>query len=81
MIPYHLLSPVRDVGAHFGQPLQGAKDLFTLTILGRIDDLRHLRQIGQPLVGEGSPDDIADQFFHGCPLLGKWALAAFFIDK
>jgi len=28
VIPDHLLPPVRDVGAHGGQPLQGIEDLF-----------------------------------------------------
>jgi len=28
IIPHHLLSPVRDVGTHGGQPLKGIEDLF-----------------------------------------------------
>ena len=59
IIPHHLLSPVRDVGTHGGQPLKGIEDLFSvrqrqLSDLVRIDDLvksqksRHSRGGGSP---------------------------------
>ena len=58
IVPHHLLTPVlcpsgyRDVGTHTlkgtrsSQPFQGGKDLACLFVLGRIDDLPLLIQIG-----------------------------------
>ena len=50
---------------HRGQPFEGGKDFGRLAVLGRIDDLPLLIQVLHPLLGEGRPDDIAGQVFHG----------------
>jgi len=45
------------MGTHGGQPLQGLKDLLPFAILGFIDYLGFLGQIGHPLLGERGPND------------------------
>ena len=76
VIPDHLFAPVRDMGAHGSQPFHGGKDLACLFVLGRIDDLPFLFQILHPFLGEGGPDDVARQVFHGRIITGRYAVAA-----
>jgi len=65
VITHHLLAPVRDVRTHRGQPFEGGKDFGRLAVLGRIDDLPLLIQVLHPLLGEGRPNDVTRQIFHG----------------
>ena len=61
------------MGTHGGQPLQCLKDLF-LFVVSRSPSrtgLGFVGQVGHPLLGEGSPDDIASQVLLGHLILGK----------
>jgi hypothetical protein len=51
------------MGTHGGQPLQGLKDLLPFDIFGTIDYLGFPGQIGHPLLGERSPNDVTAKFF------------------
>jgi len=65
VVTHHLLVPVRDVRAHGGQPFHCGEDLGCRAVLGCINDHPLLIQVPHPLLGEGRPDDIAGQVFHG----------------
>ena len=52
------------------------EDLAYLFVLGCIDDLPFLIQVGHTLLGEGGTDDISGQVFHGRFIVGRNAVAA-----
>ena len=49
---HHLLAPVRDVGAHGRRPFHRGEYLCPFAVLGHVDDLPLLIQVGHPLLGE-----------------------------
>jgi hypothetical protein len=53
------------MGTHGGEPLQRIKGLLALPVLGPVDHLGLFRDVGHPLLGEGSPDNIPSQILHG----------------
>jgi len=76
VISHHLLAPVRDVGAHRGQPFQGREVPGCRAVSGCINDRPLLIQVLHPLLGEGRPDDVAGQVLHSRIIVGGDAVAA-----
>jgi len=76
VVMHHLLAPVGDVGAQVGQSFQGGEALACPAVFGCIDDLPLLIRVLHTLLGEGSPDDVTGQVFHGRFLVGRDAVAA-----
>jgi hypothetical protein len=64
IVTNHLLTLVRDMGAHGCQPLQGIKDILLFSVFGPVKDLGFLRNIGHSLLGKGGADDIPGQVFN-----------------
>lgn len=58
------------------RPFQGREDFLCPPVLGRVDDLPLLIQVGHPLLGEGGPDDAAGQVLHSHFIAGGDAVAA-----
>ena len=61
----HLSCPLRDTGIHGRKLFEGIKDLLLFALLGFIDRLGLLGKLDHPPIGEGSPEDIPTQVFHG----------------
>jgi hypothetical protein len=76
VVLHHLLSPVRDVRTHGGQPFHCGEDLVCLSVHGRIDDRPFLIQILHAFLREGRPNDVPRQIFHGRFVIGRYAVAA-----
>jgi len=76
VISHHLLAPVRDVGAHCGQPFQRPETPGCRAIFGCINDRPLLIQVLHPLLGKGRPDDVAGQVLHGRIIVRRDAVAA-----
>jgi hypothetical protein len=58
LIPHHLLSLARYMGAHGSQLLQSVKHLLLFAVLGFIDDLGLFGYRGHSLLRERGPDDV-----------------------
>ena len=69
-----LLPSVRNVGAHGGQPLQGIENLFFSSVFRPVNHLGRFWEILHPFLGEGGPDNVPGQVFHGGFIPGKYAL-------
>ena len=76
VISHHLLAPVRDVGAHRGQPFQGREVPGCRAVPGCINNRPFLVEVLHPLLGKGRPDDVTCQIFHGRIISGRYAVAA-----
>lgn len=76
LVVHPLLAFVWDRGTHGGRPFQGREGFLCPPVLGRVDDLPLLIQVGHPLLGEGGPDDVADQILHSRFIVGEDAVAA-----
>jgi len=79
-----MLTPVRDVRTHRGEPFHRREVLGCLSVpgsgsgagFGCINDRSHLIQVLHTLLGEGRPDDVTRQIFHGRIISGRYAVAA-----
>jgi hypothetical protein len=67
---------VWNMGAHGGKPFHGVENLLGAAVFGRVDDGSLIGKVLHPLLGEGSPDDVSGQVFHGCVILGRDAFPA-----
>ena len=58
MVLAHLFPPVRNVGVHGGQKIQGIEGPFLGSVFRSGNNLGGFGEILHPFVGEGSPDDV-----------------------
>ena len=81
IVPHHLLTSVRYVRTHGCEPFHIRENLDGIPVFRRIDYLFLLIQILHPFLGERRLDDIAHQIFHGRFVIGRYAVAAKYVES